>query len=243
MACGFRQPWDFGEYLSGAGFPGAREGHHDSPVLAAGDGIPHPSGELVDFLDQAFQGTRNGTDQLARRRGFGVAAHADGCRAQVTEQLGGGTAAGVAVLSEEGGESLFAQVRSANWRGVVLHESQGNGRVDFRKDVYCTYPEAFEQAQQLIGQRHPMADEERAGADKGTQRLELVRSGLERSKAIAISAQQVCEQVGVANVALSSSRSVARASSLHSIGVDGHHHLAGLHECVDEQATRPLNSD
>jgi hypothetical protein len=60
---------------------------------------------------------------------------------------------------------------------------------------------------------------------------------------VAVGAQQVGEQAGVAAVVLGAADTVARARSLHCVGVDRHHRKAGGDQRIDDQPREALHRD
>jgi hypothetical protein len=104
-------------------------------------------------------------------------------------------------------------------------------------------PEAFELAAELVGQRDAGRHQVVAAAGERAQAPDRVGGGRERPEAVAVGAQKVGEQIGVAAVVLGAGGAVARARGLHHVRVNRHHRVAGLDQHVDDQPRRPLDRD
>jgi hypothetical protein len=147
------------------------------------------------------------------------------------------------VLGEEGGEALGSETLGALRGGEAAEKCQRDPAVDLGEDGGGAGPEALEQAPEPVGEADAGGDEVVAAAGEGAQRLDLVGDGRERREAMAVGAQDVGEEVGVAGVGLPPGGAVARAAGLHGVGVDGHDGMAGGDERLDDEARGPLDGD
>jgi hypothetical protein len=75
-------------------------------------------GEFGDLGDQWGEDGDEGAHQLALDLGLGSAGEAGGCGVQPGQQFGWGAAAGITVLSEEGGEAFLAEPGGAFGGGL-----------------------------------------------------------------------------------------------------------------------------
>ena len=80
----------------------------------------------------------------------------------------------------------------------------------------------------------------RTSARKRADRVGLRR---QRAPAMAVGAQQVGQQVGVAGIALGAVAAVARAAGLDGVGMDREDLMACLDQGIDDQARGPLDGD
>ncbi len=128
-------------------------------------------------------------------------------------------------------------------RGVVVEEVERDGRVDIGEDRGATGPELVEQPAQLVRECDALADEVIAQAAEAAERFGLVRQRRERAEPMAVCAQDVREQVGVAEVGLGLCGRVASTRSLDCVRVNRHDGEAVLDERVDENPRRALDGD
>ncbi len=136
---------------------------------------------------------------------------------------------------------LGPQARGGFGRGVALDEGERDGRIHLGEDLGGARPERLEQAAQLVGEGHARGHQVVAPAHEGAQRAHFVALGGQGLEAMAIGAQQIGEQIGVAGVALGPVAAVARARGLDGVGVNGHDGEAGFEQRVDHQARGPLD--
>ena len=234
---------ELGGDLGGADLAGAWEGHDDAAGGERWDGVLDGAGEMCDLGDERLEDGDEGAHGVGLRVGGVLAGEPGGCAAQAREQLGHRPAPAVAMAGEEGGEALLAEMSSRLGMRVAAEEGQGDRRVDVGEDGCCTRPEALEQGPELVGEDHAFGDEIVACSHESAQRLDLVGEGLQRAEAVAIGAQQVREQIGIAAIALAGVGAVARARRSDDVGVDRNDGMPGLDERVDEQARGPLDRD
>src|SRR5579863_10739726 len=158
-----------GEHLGGVDLTRPWQRREDLPVRV----LPEVGGyRAVQALDRGVQGGEHaygGEHDVAERLGECFAAGARGGGAQAGEQLGGGAAAGVAVLDQEGGHPLLAQVRGGGRGRVAGQELQADRRLDVGADGLGAGPVGVEQGRELVGGRDPHLDEVAAGPDGGAQ--------------------------------------------------------------------------
>ena len=81
-------------------------------------------------------------------------------------------------------------------------------------------PEALQQGAQLVGQGDAGADQVVAAAHQAAQGLDRVGLGRERAQAMAVGAQDVGQDEGVAGVALGADGPVAGPAGLDHVGMD-----------------------
>ena len=117
---------------------------------------------------------------------------------QAGQQLRRGAPAAILMLAEEGGEALLAEAGGAVRGGVAAQEGERDRAVDIGEDGGGAGPEPLEQAAQLVGQGDARGDQVVAAAHQRAQGLDRVRARGERAEAVAVGAQQVGQQVGVA---------------------------------------------
>jgi len=147
------------------------------------------------------------------------------------------------VPSEERGHAPFADAARGLRRRVAVEELEGDRRVDVGDYLRGAGKELLEQAAQLIRCGDAPADEVVAHADQTAQRFGLVGQQHERTEAVTIGAQQVGEQVRIAEVGLALRGGVARPRRLDDAGMDPHDGELAFDECVDDEAGRPRDGD
>jgi len=199
--------------------------------------------ELADLLDERSEDGDEAQHELAFRLGFEFVGESEGRRAQALQELAGRASAAVGVLLEEALEALGPEARGALGAGVGVEEGEGDGAVEGGEDRYGPGPEALQQAAELIGELAASGDQIVAGADGGTQRLGAVGGSAQRPEAVAVGAQDVGEDVGIAGIALAEGGAVAGPGGLEGVGVDGDDDEACLDQRIDEQAGGPLDGD
>jgi hypothetical protein len=234
---------ELGQDLGGAHPASAGEGHHDPAIGQLGDQVLDPAGEFGQLGDQRLQGTRQRAHQLAFGVGLGLTGAAISSTAQAFEQRVGGAPPAVAMLGEEAGEALGPEAGGRFGRGIALEEGERDRTGEIAEDPRGAGPEALEHAAQLVGQRDARPNEVVAAAHQGAQRLDRVGLGRERAQAVAIGAQDVGQDEGVARVALGGDRTVARPAGLEQVGMDRDDAKAGVHQRVDQEAGGSLDRD
>ena len=127
--------------------------------------------------------------------------------------------------------------------GEAGEEGERDPAVDIGEDRGGAGPEALEEAAELVGQTDAAGDEVVAAAHERAQGLDLVGDGRERPEAMAVRAQDVGEHVGVAGIGLRCGGPVARAASLHDVGVDRHDGKACREQRLDDEAGGALDRD
>ena len=166
-----------GEHLGGVDLTRPWQRREDLPVRV----LPEVGGHrAVEALDRGVQGREDadgGEHGVAERLGERFAAGARRGGAQAREQLGGGPAAGVAVLDQEGRHPLLAQVRGGGRGRVAGQELQADRRLDVGEDRLGAGPVRVQQRGQLVGGRDPHLDQVAAGPHGGAQRERLVGVG------------------------------------------------------------------
>ncbi len=106
--------------------------------------------------------------------------------------------------------------------GLAMSEAGGAG------------PEAFEQGAELVGEHEPCGDEVVAPADQRPERLDGVGLGLQCGQPMAVGAQDVGQNEGIAGIALGGDGAVARPARLDDVGMDRRDEEPGL----DQHVTR-----
>ena len=186
-------------------------------------------------------------DQRAHQLALGLALERSGLAAgggaEPAEQLRRGPTAAVGSALEEAREALLAQARSTVRRGVGVEEVEGDRGVDGGEDHRRAGPEAVEQGAQLIGQLDAGGDQVIAGAYGGAQRLGRVGRRAQGAEAVAVGAEEVGEDIGIAGIALAGGSRIAGPRGLEGVRMDGHDREAGLDQRIDEQAGRALDRD
>ena len=136
-------------------------------------------------------------------------------RAQPREQLDR-RAAAVSVAAKKA-VIRFSPRALPSGRGVAVQEGEGDGRVDVGEDGGGAGPEAVQQAAQLVGQREALGDQ---SSRPRTRRATpwFVRAGRERAEAVAVRAEEVVQDEGVAGVALAAGGGVTRPQALTTLG-------------------------
>src|SRR5205807_4969166 len=234
---------ELSEDLRGIDGAATRQALHEAAIRMLSQRRLDGRGELLELPDERGQDSHEGADEVPAGLRFGLADLARRRRAEAGEQLDHGTAAGVGVLAEELGEALFAQTRRAVGRGVAGQEGERDRRVDVEKDGRGAGPDALEQGAQLIGEGDALGDEVIAAAHERPQGASLVGGRAQRGEAMAIQAQQIRQDEGIAGVTLAAGGGVARPSRLEGVRVDGHDLEPGVDERVDEQARGPFKGD
>ena len=226
---------ELGQDLRGVDGATARQALHEPTIRMlrqrGGDG----GGEVLDVRHERAEHGDDGPDDVAARLGFRLADLAGGGAVQPGEQLGHGAAATVGVLPEELGEAPFAQARGTVGSGVAGEKGEGDGRGDVGEDRGRPGPEALQQRAQLIREGDALGHEVLAAAHEGAQGARVVGGRVQRPEPMAIGAQHVGEDKGVARVTLAAGGRVARPTRLERVRVDGHHLESGVDERVDEQ--------
>ena len=136
---------------------------------------------------------------------------------------------------------FLAECAGGLWRRVAVEELEGDRRVDVGEDLGGSRPELLEQTAELVGRGDPLTDHVVAHTDQAAQRLGLVGQRRQRAEAMPVRAQQVRQQVRVAEVRLALRRGVPWARRLDGVGMDGHHREPLLDERVDDEAGGPLD--
>jgi hypothetical protein len=222
---------------------GAREGHDDAAVGELRDGPFESARESLQLVDEGAQDDGKGTDELALAFGFERAGERQRCATQSGEQLIGASVARVRVLGEECRQAFDAELGSAVGCGIAIEEGEANRRVDGGKDRCSSGPEGVQQAAQLIGQGATLSHQVVACAKESTQSLDLVGGWVERGEAMAIGAQQIGQDVGVAWIALAAGSTIARPRGFDDVWVDRHYRVRGSDEGFDQYAGGPLDGD
>jgi len=232
---------ELGEDLGSVDLSGAWEGHDELACGQLSHGVLDRGGQPPDAVDERGEDA----DEVEHGFAFGLllqrSGQAGGCRAEAFEQLGRVTASGVAVAGEEARQALGAEASSPPRRGIAFEEGEGDRRVDVGEDDGRTGPEALEQSSELVGERDALGDEIVPATHQRPQGSDLVGERLERAEAVAIGAQDVGEDVGIAGVALAAGGPVARPARLELVGMDRHDRMAGVDEGVDDEAAGPLD--
>ena len=163
-----------------------------------------------------MQGARERADELT----LGLAGTSVGGAAQAFEQGFGGAAAAVAVLGEEAGEALGSEAGGGVGRGIALEEGERDRAGGIGEDPGGAGPEALQQAGQLIGQGDAGPDQVVAAAHQAAQGFDGVGLGRERAQAVAVGAQDLGQDEGVARIALGRDGAVAGPAGLDQVGMD-----------------------
>ncbi len=166
-----------------------------------------------------------------------------GGAAQAFEQGLRGAAPAVAVLGEEGGQALGSEAHGRFGRRVALEEGERDRAGEIGEDAGGAGPEALQQGAELVGEGDVGGDEVVAAAHQGAQGFDGVGLGRERAQAMAVGAQDVGQDEGVAGVALGGDGAVAGSAGLDGIGMDRGDDEAGLDEGIDQEAGGPLDGD
>ena len=144
---------------------------------------------------------------------------------------------------EEAVEAIGAEPGGTVGGGKGVEEVEGDGAADVGEDAGGTGPEGLQQAAELIGELDARGDQVVAGADGGAKGLGLVRRRTKGTEAMAVGAEDVGEDVGVAGIALGEGGTVARTCGLEGVGVNRYDGEAGFDERVDEEARGALDGD
>ncbi len=155
---------------------------------------------------------------------------------QAGEQVARPAAAAVGVLSEEVSQAFFAQARGARGGRIAGEERQGDRGIDVGKDASGAGPDALEEGAQLIGQRHALGDEIVAAAHEGPQGARVIRRRLQGAETMAVGAEEIGQQEGIAGVTLAAGGGIPGAGGFHHIRVDRHDLETCLNEGVNQHA-------
>ena len=166
-----------------------------------------------------------------------------GGAAQAFEQGLRGAAPAVAVLGEEAGQALGPEARGRFGRRIALEEGERDRAGESAEDAGGARPEALQQGGQLVGQGDLRADQVVAAAHQAAQGFDGVGLGRERAQAVAVGAQDVGQDEGVARVALGGDGPVAGSAGLDRIGMDRGDDEARLDQGIDQEAGRSLDRD
>jgi hypothetical protein len=215
----------------------------DLAVGVSVDCVFDGGGERCDLRDEGPQHGDERTNALALGLGLELAGDAGWRTAQPREEFGGAPPAAVRVTRHERGHALLAERARRLWRWVAIEKLQRDRRVDVSEDLRSTGPELLEQATELISRSDTLTDEVVAHSNHTAQCLGLVGQRHECTEAVPVGAQQVGEQVCVAEVGLALGGRVARSRRLDDVGVNRHDAEPALDERVDDESGRPLDGD
>ena len=147
------------------------------------------------------------------------------------------------MLGEEAGQALGTEASGRFGRRIALEEGERDRAGDVGEDHGGARPEARQQSGQLVRQRDPGLDQVVAATDQAAQGLDGVGLRLERPQAVAVGAQDVGRDVGIARVALGRDRPVARSARLDHVGMDRGDDEVGLDQGVDQKSGRPSDGN
>ncbi len=201
------------------------------------------AGDPGDLGDEGLQGARERAHEFPLGLALGFAGAAPRGGREPRQQRLGRAAAAVAVLSEEAGQALHVEAGGGLGRRIPLDEGERDGAGHVGEDRRRPGPEAVQERGQLIGRGDARGDQLVAPAHQAAQGLDGVGLGPERAQPVALGAQDVGEDAGVARIALGRDGAVARPARLHQVGVDRDDHEAGPHQGVDQQARGALDGD
>ena len=225
---------ELGEDLGGVDAASAGEGHDDRPSGSAATACSMRASELGDLGDEGVEHGGERADEFALGLASPSPARPRGRRA-AGEQLGRRAAAAVGVLGEEGLEALLAEAGGALGGRIALQEGERDRRVDVGEDGSGAGPKALEQGRSWLARARRSAT--RSSRPRTRARSALISSDrAAAAEAVAVGAQQVGQQVGVAAIALAAGGAVARPGSLDDVRMNRHHRVTGGDQRVDEQA-------
>jgi hypothetical protein len=174
-------------------------------------------------------------ERLVCRAGRGLA--------QPVQQLGRGLAAAVAVLDQERGHPLLAQVAGRGGGGVPGQEFEADRRLDVGEDGRGARPVRLQQRGQLVSGGDPHLDQVIAGAHHGAQRLCLVAIRGGGGQPVIAQPQVLGDDRGVPGIGLGAGQHLAFPPGLDRVRADRHHRVPGLQQQVHQPPGRPLDRD
>jgi hypothetical protein len=234
---------ELAEDLGGVDAADSRERGERSGVGVSCDGVFDRGGELLDLVHEGLDDVGEGTYGLAFGFCFEFVSRRRWSIPQSLQQLTRGAAAAVGMSGEEGSHPFFTKPVGMCGCGVLGQESKSDGAVDVREDGRRTGPEALEQSAQLIGQRDTLRYQVIANADESAQGSGFIAERAQGSEAVAVRTQDVGQEIGIAGIAFSCSRLVARPASLDHIWVYGEHGMASVHQRIYEHTRGALYGD
>ena len=234
---------ELGQDLGGVHAAAQRQRLQEGAVRVLREGGGDGRRELLDLGQEREQHRNERADDLPAGFRLEFAGLREGRRAQAREEIGDRPAATVRVLGEELREAFLAEPLGAVGGGIAAEEGEGDGRRDIGEDRGGPGPEALEQGPELIGEGAALDDEIVAAAHQGAEGARRVGQGLEGAEAMAVGAEQIGEDEGVARITLAARRRVAGPTGLERVGMDGDDRVAGVHEDIDDEARGAFDGD
>lgn len=147
------------------------------------------------------------------------------------------------MLSQEAGEALFAEAAGTIGCGIAVDEGECDRTVDRGENGGGAWPEAVEQALQLVGEREALSDEIISTAHQHPQCANIVRERAERAEPMSVGTQDIGEHVRIAGIGFTTCGAVSRAAGFDDIGMDRDDGVPRLDQRVDEQSSGTFNRD
>jgi hypothetical protein len=143
--------------------------------------------------------------------------------AQSLEQLCRGLAVVVVAGPQERHQALLPERAGVLGAGIALQERKRDRAIEIVKQTDRAGPEPLKLSTQLIGHRHPRADEILSGPGQGPQRLGLIAVGFKDPEAMSIGPGQLTQHEPVKPIGLPARRAKPIARRLDLIGMQGQH--------------------
>ena len=236
---------DLGQELGGAdhtiGLLEQRQ--EDGAVGVLADGGGDLALELLDLLVERLDRRHQAQDQRPADAELELADPGLGGAAELCEQLPGLLPAGVVLADEESAQARFSQAARVVGAGVALEERERDLTVQAREQSQRAGPEPRQLSAQLVGQRGPGADQIFTGSGQRSERLGLIRVGLEHPKAVMIGPRQLAQHERVKPVGLPTRRAKPITSRRDLIGMQRQDPQPGVQQPLDQQPVGPLDRD
>ncbi len=178
-----------------------------------------------------------------RLRGSGGAMSSTGRGLETTEQRGDRGAPGVGVGAKPSGRTLLREPGGLGGGREALQEAEADRALKVDEEADGAREDDLEMGAQLVGGGDAGGHEVLAAAHRGAQRDGRRRIGLQRGPAVAVGAQAIGEDEGIAAIVLVAGQPVAGAQRLHGTAGDDHDLEAGVHEGFDDGAVGPFDGD
>ena len=116
-----------------------------------------------------------------------------------------------ACRAQEGRHALLGEGHCGRGRGIAVEEVERDGRFDISEDSLGPRPELLEETAELVAKSDTLRDQVVANADEAAQCLGLVGKRSQRAEPMSVGAQEIGEQIGVAEIGLTLGSLVVRA--------------------------------
>src|SRR5271154_41290 len=220
-----------------------RQAHDQHSILKLCDFSFDARGNGGDLLQQRSYNARQHEHKFPLGLLFQLADPTHGSCTQASQKLGGRVAATVSLPFEERSEAFFSKTRSTAGRGESLKKSQCDRGADLVEQRSGARPEAVEQGLQLIRQCDAVSDQIIARAHKRPECLDSVRRRCQWPEAMTVGAQHISQQIGIAQVVLTTRGTITRPARFDRIWMDRHNLVTVGQQSIDNQPRWSFDSD